>query len=143
MEENKELFDLSAYPKNHKLYDPTNKKVIGKMKNESVDGEEHFITEFVGLRSKLYSYLTEDAEEHKKCKGVKRSVVANDIKFQDYKNVLFDRQKVNVKQNVFRSYKHQIYTETVSKTALSGNDDKCYILDDNIKTYTLGHYKTR
>ena len=29
----KELFDLSNYDKNHPLYDDTNKKVIGKLKN--------------------------------------------------------------------------------------------------------------
>jgi hypothetical protein len=143
IKQNKNLFDLSAYPKNHELYDPTNKKVIGKMKNESVDGDVHYITEFVGLRSKLYSYLTEDSEEHKRCKGVKRSVVANDIKFQEYKNTLFNRQQVSIKQNGFRSYKHQLFTETVSKVALSFNDDKSYILDNNINTLTFGHYKIK
>ena len=143
MKENKELFDLAAYPKDHELYDATNKKVIGKMKNETVDGEVHYIKEFVGLRSKLYSYSTEDAVEHNKCKGVKRSVVKQDILFQNYKNTLFDRQNFTIKQNVFRSYKHQLYTETVSKTALSCNDDKSYILNNNIETLTLGHYRIK
>ena len=31
---NKDLFDLSNYPVDHPLYDETNKKVIGKFKNE-------------------------------------------------------------------------------------------------------------
>ena len=69
MKENKEYFDLSDYPKDHLLHDETNKKVIGKFKNESIKQ----ITEFVGLRAKLYAYSVEDDEEkHLKCKGVKK-----------------------------------------------------------------------
>ena len=49
--ENKNEFDLSNYPKDHYLYDGTNKKVIGKFKPETLTE----IIEFVGLRSKLYS----------------------------------------------------------------------------------------
>ena len=52
MGENKEHFDLSNYDKNHELYDPTNKKVINKFKNESVKQ----ITEFAALRAKCYAY---------------------------------------------------------------------------------------
>jgi hypothetical protein len=87
------------------------------MKNESVDAKKglHYITEFVGLRSKLYSYKTEDDKEHNKCKGVKRSVVKHDIKFEIYKHTLFDREKFPVDQNVFRSYKHQLYTEKLQR----------------------------
>ena len=43
---NKNLFDLSNYDKNNKLYDPTNNKVIGKFKNESPNTQ---ITHFTGL----------------------------------------------------------------------------------------------
>jgi len=47
------------------------------------------IAEFVGLRSKLYSFRT--AEEEKKiCKGIKKTVVKNTLKFEDFKNCLFD-----------------------------------------------------
>jgi len=135
---NKDQFDLSDYPKNHELYDAKNKKVIGKFKNESINQ----ITEFVGLRSKLYSYSVDsDKKDHSKCKGVKSSVVKQEIKLNDYKNTLFKRQEFSIKQNGFRSYKHQIYTETVKKVALSFNDDKCYVTNNNVNTYTFGHYK--
>jgi len=33
------------------------------------------MTEFVGLRAKLYSYKMLDNKETKKCKGIKKSVV--------------------------------------------------------------------
>ena len=43
--ENKNLFDFSDYPRDSKLFDPVNEKVIGKMKEE-FKGE--IISEFVG-----------------------------------------------------------------------------------------------
>ena len=48
----KHLFDSSNYLKDSKFFDETNKKVIGKMKDE-FGGV--IITEFVGLKSKMYS----------------------------------------------------------------------------------------
>ena len=46
IKEHQEVFDLSNYPVDHKLYSIENKKVLGKMKNE-VAGTE--IREFCGL----------------------------------------------------------------------------------------------
>jgi ribosomal protein L31E len=137
MKENKDYFDLSDYPKDHELYDPTNKKVIGKFKNESIDQ----ITEFVGLRAKLYAYTVDNSlKKHLKAKGVKRCVAKKDLNIDMYRDVLFNRTTESVKQSGIRSYGHQLYTESVTKTALSGRDDKVYICDDNINTYNFGYY---
>ena len=135
MKENKDKFDLSDYPKNHELYDPTNKKVIGKFKNESIEQ----ITEFVGLRSKLYTYkVDKDESKHNRCKGVKRYKAEN-ILFEEYKNVLLHRESFKVQQNGIRSYAHQLYTEKITKVALSCEDDKVYVCEDNITTYNHGY----
>ena len=48
----KDLFDFSNYSKDSKFFYNTNKKVIGKMKDE-YGGV--IIDEFVGLKSKMYS----------------------------------------------------------------------------------------
>ena len=48
----KDLFDFSNYSKDSKFFDNTNKKVIGKMKDEH---SGVVIDEFVGLKSKMYS----------------------------------------------------------------------------------------
>jgi len=64
--------------------------------------------------------------------------------FQKYKNMLFyddmemTKKECSVSQNVIRSYEHKLYSENVTKIALSPNDDKVYICDDKINTLTFG-----
>ena len=53
-----------------------NKKVLCKFKDE-LGGR--IMTEFVGLRPKTYSFLTDDFEEKKKNKGTKKCVVKKDL----------------------------------------------------------------
>ena len=67
---NKDLFDLSNYDKDNVLYDPANN--IGKFKHECPNEQ---ITDFIGLRSKMYSYKTEDNKPHKRCKGIKKCII--------------------------------------------------------------------
>lgn len=136
MKNNKEYFDLSDYPKDNELYDPTNKKVIGKFKNESIKQ----ITEFIGLRAKLYAFTVDgEKKKHLKCKGVKKNVAKRDLNIDKYRDVLFNRSIEKVTQNGIRSYAHQLYTESSEKIALSSLDDKVYIMDDNINTLNFGH----
>ena len=136
---NKKYFDLSEYPEEHELFDPTNKKVIGKFKDEC---SGKYITEFVGLRAKLYAFSVDNCnKKHLKCKGVKKSVAKKSLNIDKYREVLYSRKSINVSQNCIRSYQHQIYSETVNKTALSCRDDKVYICDNNINTLSFGHYK--
>ncbi|CAB4011225.1 Hypothetical predicted protein [Paramuricea clavata] len=52
-------FDTSGYSKDSPFYDATNKKVIWKMKDEAGGVP---IREFIGLRSKMYSYEKEDGK---------------------------------------------------------------------------------
>ena len=84
MEIMKDKFDFSGYPEDHPLYNKDNCAVIGLMKDES-NGIP--ITEFVGLKPKMYGYKTDDKEDIK-AKGVKKCVVKNELYFDDFKNVL-------------------------------------------------------
>ena len=133
-------FDTSAYPKDHPsgIKTGVNKKVIGMMKDEC---SGKIMEGFVGLRAKLYATKMHTGEESKKCKGINKVVTKNDIAFEDYKNVLFNQTKEMRKMNVIRSYKHEIYTETVNKTALSGDDDKRIVMEDRRRTMAYGHYR--
>ena len=136
----KDRFVTSGYPPDHPSGIPSgfNKKVLGMFKDE-VNGD--IIDEFVGLRAKLYSYKMFEGEESKKCKGVKKSVVKKSITHEDYKKCLLTGKEQLRKQNIIRSYKHEVYTEEVNKVALSVSDDKRYILEDGINTLALGHYR--
>ena len=69
--------------KNHFLYSTENQAVVGKFKDEM---EGKIITDFVGLRSKLYSLTIKDEVKQKKiAKGVKKRVIDKKLKFDDYK----------------------------------------------------------
>ena len=133
-------FDTSEYPKNHPSGIKTgiNKKVLGMFKDEAAGKQ---IDEFVGLRAKLYSYKMFEGDEHKKCKGIKRSVVKTKITHDDYKACLISKTTVYRRMNVIRSHRHDIYTEEVNKIALSADDDKRVIMKDGIHTLALGHFK--
>ena len=134
-------FDTSDYPKDHPSGIETgiNKKVIGMFKDEAAGKQ---IEEFVGLRSKLYSYKMAGVD-YKKCKGVRKNVVKKSITHEDYKNCLFTRREQSRKMNVIRSHHHEIYTEEINKIALSADDDKRVIQQDGINTLAYGHYSLK
>ena len=53
------------------------------------------ITEFAGLRSKMYSYIKDDQKGVQKAKGIKKNVVKKEIKHEDYKNTLLNSEQTN------------------------------------------------
>ena len=138
----KDRFDTSDYPEGHPSGIPTgiNKKVLGMFKDEAAGKN---ITEFVGLRAKLYSYKMEEGEENKKCKGIKKAVVEKSISHKDYKTCLETGKEQLRRQNIIRSYEHTLYTEEINKVALSAADDKRYLLKDSFDTLAWGHYKIK
>ena len=115
-----ERFDTSNYEVDRPLSAGKNKKLIGLMKDE-LGGK--IITEFITLRPKTYSNLTDYCKEDKKAKGTKKCVIKRMIKFKDYKNCLLKDEVVLKLQQRFRSKKHDVYTENINKIALSNNDD--------------------
>ena len=129
-------FDTSNYETNRPLPIGKNKKVIGLMKDE-LGGK--VITEFVTLRPKTYSYLTDDGKENKKAKGTKKCVIKRMIKFNDYKNCLLKDKVLLKSQKRFISKKHDVYTEDINKVALSNNDGKIIVSSDKITSYPYGY----
>ena len=130
------LFDNSDYPESSKFYFADNKKVIGKFKDEA-SGDP--ITEFVGLKSKMYSYKTEN-KENKTAKGVKKNVIKRELCYSDYRDTLFNCTTMRHKMRTIRSEYHQISSYQINKVSLSPFDDKRYILDDGITSYAYGHH---
>ena len=132
-------FDASNYDSHHPSGIPTgkNKKVPGMMKDEA-GGK--FIIEFVGLRPKLYAFTTQDTCV-KKCKGVRKPVIEKWLNFDHYKDCLFNKTMYMTKYNMLKSRKHEITTEMVTKVALTGEDDKRFLLQNSRhETHSLGHW---
>ena len=138
----KDRFDTSEYPEGHPsgILTGINKKVLGMFKDEA-KGKN--IKEFVGLRSKLYSFKMEEGKENKKCKGIKKAVVERTIRHEDYKTCLTTGKEQLRTHNIIRSYEHVLYTEEVNKIALSAADDKRYLLMDSFDTLAWGHHRIK
>ena len=129
-------FDASNYGVHRPLPRGKNKTVIGLMKDK-LGGK--IITEFVALRPKTYSCLTDDCKEDKKAKGTKNCVIKTELKFNNYKDCLLNNKVVLKSQQRFKSERHDVYTENVNKIALSSNDDKRLITLDKITSYPYGY----
>ena len=133
----KDRFDNSDYPENSPYFDKTNKKVIGKFKDEAAGIP---ITEFVGLRSKMYSYIKDNHKVGKTAKGIKKNIIKNNIKHEDYKNVLINNKQIHHTMKTIRSMNHQLGSYELNKVSLSCFDDKRYIANDGINSFAYGHY---
>ena len=129
-------FDTSNYEVNRPLPMGRNKKIIGLTKDE-LGGK--IITEFVSLRPKTYSYLTDDGKEDKKAKGTKKWIIKKMIKFNDYKKCLLNDEVIFKSQQRLISKKHDVYTENINKIALSNDDDKRIASSDKITSYPYGY----
>eukprot|EP00438_Fugacium_kawagutii_P002275 Skav227368 [mRNA] locus=scaffold2373:95507:96952:+ [translate_table: standard] len=133
----REHMDFSSYDKNHPNYDPCNKKVIGKFKDEC-DGK--IIVDFLALRPKMYCYkLYNEVVEEKKAKGVPKAKVKKELNMKDYENALHLKELKAVNFNAIRSKNHQIYSINQSKVGLSSYDNKRYWLND-YNSVPYGHY---
>ena len=136
----KERFDTSNHIYDRPLPTGVDKKVIGLMKDE-LGGD--IITEFVALRPKAYSYITNDFIETKKAKGTKKCAANKMLRFEDYKKCLFSngklQQQTTMSQQRFKSENHEVYTENINKITLSCDDDKRIVTSDRITSYPYGH----
>ena len=136
----KDRFDHCNYPESSPYFDKTNKKVIGKFTDEAAGVP---ITEFVGLRSKMYSYIKDNQKGEKTAKGIKKNIIKNTIKHTDYKNVLLKKKQMQHTMKTIRSSKHQLGSYEINKVSLSCFDDKRYILTNGKQSLAYGHYKIK
>jgi len=125
-------FDTSDYAVDNVYGIPlVNKKVPGLMKDENNGA---IMTEFVGLRAKMYALCVTGKKDTKKVKGVKSNIVAKSITFNVYTRCLFDDIEMMRKQSCIKSKLHEVYMISKTKIALSLYDDKRYIVPDSIDT---------
>ena len=133
----RDYMDFSGYDKKHPNYDPTNKKVLGKFKDE-MDGK--IITNFIALRPKMYCLkVFNEKKAEKKAKGVPKLKVKRDLDMKDYEATLHEHIPKNVNFNAIRSKNHQIYSINQSKVGLTSYDNKRYWFNDT-DSLPYGHY---
>lgn len=152
------LWDMCDYPSDHPLFSKKNKKVEGKIKDETHGVP---IVEFAGNRAKQYAvrvdwskfetndneWLKNHPQKPDKCvgKGIAKSILTTSS-FSSYFDAIhhdFDEEKMcqYVQMYGFKSEKHQVYTINMRKSFTSSYDDKRWLLDDGIHQLPYGHYK--
>ena len=114
-----------------KFFDPTNEKVIRKMKDEP---EGKIIGEFVGLKSKMHSMKNIDGKESNAAKGVN---IATEI--NEFKDTLFNKKIIRYKMRRIQGRKHKMGTYKISEISPSAFDGKRLILIDSIHTLAYFH----
>jgi hypothetical protein len=130
---NKQYFDLSESERPD-LKDNTNKKVLGKFKDEN---NSLLITEFLALNPKVYSFKyqydanSSEVKNKKTLKGVSKTVVKNEIKHDDYVKVFDTDETISRNVTSIRSFNHNLFTYVQSKTALTSYYDKMKMIDSN------------
>ena len=135
-------FDTSNYDENDERPLPIgkNKKVYGFFK-DGLGGK--ILKEFVALRPKTYAYLIDVYDDdcnkdkiiNKKARGTKTCVIKRELRFENYKDCLFNGEVVLKTQQIFKSDHHKVYTEEVNIISLSSNDDKRLQTFYGIETY--------
>ena len=61
-----------------------------------------------------------------------------ELRFENYKDSLFNDKIILKLRQRFKSDRHRVYTEEVNKIALSNNDDKRIQSFDKVTTYPCG-----
>jgi len=136
MLQQRDWYDTSDYPSNHRLYSSLNAKTIGKFKDECA-GKPPIA--FVGLCSKMYSLLTSPGEHKFAVKGVKTAYARKVYRHELYERCLDTGTTAKAKFKQIRSAAHCLRTEEVEKVGLSPYDDKRYLLSDKCGTLAYGH----
>ena len=127
----KDFFGFSNYSKGSKFYDNTNKKVVGKMKDE-YDGV--IIDGFFGLKSKMYSIKRINGKESSTAKEVNIAT-----EFNEFKDVLFNKKFIRHKMKRIQAKKHKIGTYEIDEISLSCFHDKRFVIDNGVNTLAYFH----
>ena len=88
----KRLFEFSNFSRDFKFYYNKNQMVAGKMK---IVYRRILVNKFVGLKSKIFSMLSDDGKESNTAKGVNIAT-----EFNGFRDTLFNKKTVkNEKEN--------------------------------------------
>ena len=134
-------FDTSKYLKqlNLSLEYGVNKKIIGKMKDELLDG---FMKEFTAIAPKVYGFkqfkYDNTINEFKRVKGTNRCVTNKTLNFDHLKKCLFNNESIKCIQHRFKSKPGLINPIEINKVALKNKDNRRLRTFDGITIYPYG-----
>ena len=141
MQAHKDLYDFSAYPSDHFLYDTTNKKIQGKFKDET-NGIP--IIRFVAPATKMYSIALEPTEVNKRNKIIqeKNIKIVNEKDRIDEIKLFKGTAKGISKSYMKKNVKHDNYIQCVLGQQINNYDvptEQQYL--NNIKQRTSNMYQ--
>ena len=91
-------------------------------------------SEFIGLKSKVYSLISVDNEEVSKVKGVNKK-----IRHKEFFDALFNKKVIRHNINRIQSKLNRVGAYDVYKISLFRFDDKRYVLDDFVNALAYFH----
>jgi len=103
--------------------------VVGKFKDETAGKK---ITEFVGLRPKMYSYTVHgdaNPDSHHRAKGIAHAT-SRKLKHQDYLDQLHLPQENRLPNRRIGYKLHKLHSLEIQKRGLCAFDDKRFLLED-------------
>lgn len=86
----------------------------------------------------MYSYIKDKSGRGKTAKGIKKNAIKKDIEHEDCKNALFNCEQNYHRVKTIRSDKHEINSYKINEVSLSCFDDKRYIQENGVDSYTYG-----
>ena len=89
----------------------------------------------------MYSFVKDNEKGEKTAKGINKNVIKNNIRHECYKNTLINNEQMHHKMKTIRSQRHQLGSCEINKVSLSCFDDKRYIHDNGMSSFTYGHYE--
>ncbi|KAF4519569.1 hypothetical protein B566_EDAN004776 [Ephemera danica] len=108
------------------------KVVLDKPTYDEANAE--IVTEFMGLRAKMYC-IEYGGKATKKAKGVKKSALDKQVTPDNFRQCLYNDDIKYTSYRTIQSKLHQLRTVQQNKLSISGYDDKRHIREDKVNTY--------
>ena len=89
----------------------------------------------------MYSYVKDSEKGGRTAKGIKKNIIKNNIRHEDYKNTPINNEQMHHKMKTIRSQRHQLGSYEINKVSLSCFDDKRYIHDNGTSCIPMGTTK--
>ena len=135
-----ERFDTSKYPNNHPsgIKKGVNSGKIGDIFKDEFSSEP--VKRFRGLSAKRY-FIDSEKSCVKRNKGVPtKSVVEPHLSFEHYDKCLREKRAYHARFPKINSKRCQVTTDLMQKEALSGYDDKRYVIPNDPLHRTMAWY---